>query len=213
METVEKQYSEGFLHDLADLLELCKNNNTNSATVDFTIGGKKLKMDITFSVEGEDKVVVRPFTHADLDDVIEMDNKSGNDVSQYVEYLDDTDDNDYSWGIYVNNILAGYCTIGYAAVVCPVIESHPLHGKYGDDSYQLSNVYVKSEFRHCGYGLRLIKGVIEGRFAKEAKLPVFLEVPYNKHNKLRRFYQKAGFEWIPDNDYSCMVYDPNKQDK
>lgn len=210
METVERQYSEGFLHDLADLLELCKNNNTNSVTVDFTMGGKKLKMDITFSIEGENNIVIRPFTHADIDDVIEMDDESGNSVSQWVENLDDTDGNDYSWGIYVNNVLAGYCTIGYADDIYPVIENHPLHG---DEAYLLSDVYVKPAFRHRGYGLRLIKGAIEGRFAKETKLPVFLQMLVS-HDELRYFYQKAGFEWIPDDKgYICMVYDPNKQDK
>ena len=213
METVEKQYSEGFLHDLADLLELCKNNNTNSATVDFTIGGKKLKMDITFSVEGEDKVVVRPFTCADIKDVSKMDDESGINILQFVRDLDNTYDNVYSWGIYVNDTLAGYCTIGYAADICPVIEHHPLHGKHGDDSYLLSNVYVRPEFRHRGYGLRLIKGVIEGRFAKEEKLPVFIYEYYSKLRRLRRFFQKAGFESIPDDEYACMVYNPNKQGK
>ena len=152
-------------------------------------------------------IIVRPFTYSDLKDVIKMDDESGNYVSQWVKDLEGEDDNynDYSWGIYIDNKLAGYCTIGYADDVCPVIENHPLHD---NESYLLSDVYMKPEYRHHGYGLKLITETIKGRFAKEEKLPVFLQVFYDD---LKYFYNKAGFEWIHDkDDYSCMVYDPNK---
>ena len=73
------------------------------------------------------QIIVRPFVKADLDDVIKMDEESGYYVQQWVEDIEIDENNDYSWGIYINNILAGYCTIGYADDVCPVIENHPLH--------------------------------------------------------------------------------------
>lgn len=152
-------------------------------------------------------VIVRPFTYADLKDVIQMDEESGNYVAQWVKDLEyeDASSNDYSWGIYVNNILAGYCTIGYADDVCSVIKNHSLHG---DESYLLSDVYVKPDQRHQGYGLKLIIETMKGRFAKEETLPVFLQA---FSDDLKCFYSKAGFEYIPnEDDYSCMVYDPNK---
>ena len=152
-------------------------------------------------------IIVRPFTYSDLKDVIKMDNESGNYVSQWVKDLEyeDSNYNDYSWGIYVDNILAGYCTIGYADDVCSVIENHPLHD---DEAYLLSDVYIKPDYRNKGYGLQLIIETIKGRFAKEEKLPVFLQV-FN--DDLKYFYRKAGFEYIPDkDDYSCMIYNPNK---
>ena len=152
------------------------------------------------------QIIVRPFVKADLDDVIKMDEESGYYVQQWVEDIEIDENNDYSWGIYINNILAGYCTIGYADDVCPVIENHPLHG---DESYLLSDVYMKPEYRHHGYGVKLITETIRGRFKKEEKLPVFLLVFYDK---LKYFYGKAGFEWIPDDkDYSCMVFNPCKE--
>ncbi len=153
-------------------------------------------------------ITVRPFRYDDLADVIEMDAESGNFVQQWVEDIkyEDDDCNGYSWGIYIDNTLAGYCTIGYADDVCPAIENHPLHR---DESYLLSDVYMKPDYRHQGYGLKLITETIKGRFAKEETLPVFLQVFYND---LKCFYSKAGFEDIPDeNNYSCMVYDPNNR--
>lgn len=70
-------------------------------------------------------IIVRPFRYTDLKDVLKMDDESGNYVSQWVKDLEGEDDNynDYSWGIYIDNELAGYCTIGYADDVCPVIET------------------------------------------------------------------------------------------
>ena len=137
-------------------------------------------------------------------DVIKIDNESGNNVHQWVKDIE-KNDNDYSWGIYINDALIGYCTIGYADDVCSVIENHPLHK---DEAYLLSDVYIKPEYRHNGYGLKLIIDTIQGRFEKEEKHPVFLQVFYDD---LKLFYKKAGFEWIPDDDdYSCMVFDPNK---
>lgn len=148
-------------------------------------------------------VIVRPFKADDLADVVAMDAESGNYVQQWVEDMDTY--NDYSWGIYINNTLAGYCTIGYADDVCQVIEQHPLHKKF-DDTYLVSDVYIKPEYRHHGYGLELISKTIHGRFEKEKPLPVFLEV---MHDGLKHFYQKIGFEEIFDkNDSGCMVYDP-----
>lgn len=151
-------------------------------------------------------VIVRPFTYADLKDVIRMDDESGNYVTQWVENLEHEDDsNNYSWGIYVDNILAGYCTIGYANDVCNVIENHPLHS---NESYLLSDVYVKPDYRHQGYGLQLITETMKNRFAKEETLPVFLQASYDD---LKYFYSKAGFEYIPNkSNYNCMVYNPNK---
>lgn len=151
-------------------------------------------------------ITVRPFRYDDLADVIEMDAESGNCVQQWVKDLEPDEDNDYSWGIYNGNILMGYCTIGYADDVCSTIENHPLHA---EESYLLSDVYMKPDYRHQGYGLKLITETIKGRFAKEETLPVFLQAFYDD---LKYFYGKAGFECILDeNDYSCMVYDPNNK--
>lgn len=43
-------FSEGFLHDIASVLEYCMENNTDSIELEFEINGKKLNIDMTFSV-------------------------------------------------------------------------------------------------------------------------------------------------------------------
>lgn len=50
METT-KEFSEGFLHDIADLMDMCYDNDTDSVELYFTVKNKKLKLDITFSVD------------------------------------------------------------------------------------------------------------------------------------------------------------------
>ena len=41
---MEKEFSEGFLHDLADLMDYCKDNKTDSIDLHFVFGNKRLKM-------------------------------------------------------------------------------------------------------------------------------------------------------------------------
>ena len=51
---MEKEFSEGFMHDLADLLQECGKNQTDNVSLEFEVGGKLLDVNITFSVrEGE----------------------------------------------------------------------------------------------------------------------------------------------------------------
>jgi hypothetical protein len=50
MKDMDKEFSEGFMQDLADLLEFCMENKTDSMELDFNYGGKHLKVDITFSI-------------------------------------------------------------------------------------------------------------------------------------------------------------------
>ena len=47
---MNKEFTEGFMQNLGDLLEYCAENNTDSLELDFDINGKPLKVDITFSI-------------------------------------------------------------------------------------------------------------------------------------------------------------------
>jgi len=50
MGSMDKEFSEGFMHDIADLLELCSENKTDSTELYFNINGNTLKIDITFEI-------------------------------------------------------------------------------------------------------------------------------------------------------------------
>lgn len=51
MKDMDKEFSDGFMQDLAYLLELCMKNKTDSMELDFDYSGLHLKVDISFSVE------------------------------------------------------------------------------------------------------------------------------------------------------------------
>lgn len=50
---MRKEFSIGFYHDLADILEMCKDNNTDNCDVEFKIQDKTLVVNFTFSIKGE----------------------------------------------------------------------------------------------------------------------------------------------------------------
>lgn len=144
-------------------------------------------------------LVVRPLCYDDLEAVEEMDELSGNGVTQWVRDLIGGAFNDYSWGIFLKGELIGYCTIGYADDM-DCLEDYP---GYTCDSLLLSDVYVKCEYRGNGYALKMIKEVIDCRTEKEKEL-VFLTLLYDD---LSRLYSKIDFQWAFDTKEYIMVLD------
>lgn len=47
---MDKKFTEGFMHDMGDLLQFCVENKTDNIDLEFVINGNKLKINITFSV-------------------------------------------------------------------------------------------------------------------------------------------------------------------
>ena len=50
----EKDVSEGFLHDIADLIDMCSKEGTDNIELTFEAAGKKLCIEMTFSLKDED---------------------------------------------------------------------------------------------------------------------------------------------------------------
>lgn len=48
---MNKKFSEGFMHDIADLLEVCIKGKTDTVELDFDINGNQLNVEITFSIK------------------------------------------------------------------------------------------------------------------------------------------------------------------
>lgn len=113
------------------------------------------------------------------------------------EWLDDN--TDYAWGIFKNDELSGYCTIGIADDMDAIVESHPEHTV---DSLCISDVYIEKRYRHKGYGTQLIAEVIHDRWKLDGcKNTVYLSV---LHDELTSFYSKIGFKPLdePDGNFS-----------
>lgn len=47
---MDKEFTEGFMHDLADLLESCMKNKTDNVDLTFDINNVNLCVNITFSI-------------------------------------------------------------------------------------------------------------------------------------------------------------------
>ena len=47
----EYTFSQEFMFEMANLLELCEKNKTDSMNISFDIGGKTLTIDISFSIK------------------------------------------------------------------------------------------------------------------------------------------------------------------
>ena len=50
---MDKEFSEGFLHDLADLLDMCSKGDTDTISLSFDINGRQLNVEMTFSIENK----------------------------------------------------------------------------------------------------------------------------------------------------------------
>lgn len=133
---------------------------------------------------------IRGLTRKDLDVAIQMDEESGNALTQWIEDLEEEDESDYGFGAFLNEELIGYCSIGYADDVGASIDNHPLHTS---DSLYLSDVYVKPPYRKNGYALQMIETSLA--LANPQNEAVFLTVLYDN---LEHLYNKLGFEFIDD---------------
>lgn len=51
---INKEFSDGFIKDLADIIDSCIENQTDSATIKFEFGGRILNVEMKFSVEEDD---------------------------------------------------------------------------------------------------------------------------------------------------------------
>lgn len=133
-----------------------------------------------------DTLYTRALTEEDTETVFMLDEKSGNCVSEWLK-----GNTDFAWGFFKEDQLIGYCTTGYADD-CPFsIEDHPLHTC---DSILLSNVFILPEFRHHGYGSKMVTNAILNRWESDrVQNAVFLTVMYDD---LVSFYQKIGFQVI-----------------
>ena len=51
MENINKDFSDGFMQDLAMIIEYCKDNETDSCELEFMIGDKCLEVNISYTIK------------------------------------------------------------------------------------------------------------------------------------------------------------------
>lgn len=134
-----------------------------------------------------ERLKVRTLNENDMISVIQLDDLSGNYLEQWIE-----DNEDYSWGLFLDNVLIGYCSTGYADDCGRIIETY---NGYTHDALLLGDVFIIPEFRHKGYATYFIEEVLKLRNPNDKEL-VFLMYMYDS---LKKFYEKMGFQHIEDN--------------
>ena len=141
-------------------------------------------------------ITVKILTTQDIPAVKVLDDLSGNYVEQWL------DSTDYSWGMFLNDTLIGYCTTGYADDCSDSIENHRLHTY---DSILLSDVFVVPGQRHNGYASQMIRAALKLRHDSDGyDETVFLTVLYDD---LAALYEPLGFTFI-DNDGHMVLPKP-----
>lgn len=148
---------------------------------------------------------VRGLSEQDTIATKQLDEMSGCGLAPWVADTGPEDDS-FGWGLFVNDRLIGYCSIGYADDVCKKNTNYPL---YAGNSLLVSDVFIRPAYRHFGLGRRMIKYAIEKRWELDgSKEPVFLVcVQENAKN----VYRKAGFETISSEPFeSVMVLVPEE---
>jgi GNAT superfamily N-acetyltransferase len=140
-------------------------------------------------------IKVRPIKPCDFMYVKLMDNESGNNVYDMVKDYEEDECNDYAYGIFADDELIGYCTVGYAEGIYPELEKDNV---CGPEDLCLSDVYVKEKYRRHGYGTMMVQKTIELEHKNAPNAKTVFATIFD--NKLIRFYAKAGFTFLNESN-------------
>lgn len=162
---------------------------------------------ITIHRQNHSNAFAAPLSIYQLSKVKTMDQMSGFCMEQWLD-----DNVDFAWGLFHNDKLIGYCSIGIADDADPLVEEHEAYKE--DSSLLLSDVFILPEYRNQGYGSQMIKESIETRWKMDGeKNTVYLhamgvtgDLSYDE--KLKSFYEKIGFsELCSDREIMVLTAD------
>lgn len=135
--------------------------------------------------KGIENVVIRALRYEDRYDIREIDRVGDFQILDFVNdiLLDAKESNseqDYCYGVFVENHLVGYCTIGGADEVDVA----------NYDDYLLSDVFILNEYRHKGLAHKLIDYIVSTR---ETGKTIYADII---DDSLESFYFSMGFEKV-----------------
>lgn len=129
-------------------------------------------------------ITIRSLNEGDYAEVEALDELSGNGVADMV------DCEEYAWGVFVEEELVGYCTIGGADEPAMGYDEYP---QWTNESLLLSDVFIKEEYRGHGLALRLINEALEkGNPENESVFITLLD------DNLCSLYKRVGFRFIEE---------------
>ncbi len=148
-------------------------------------------------------MLVRGLYHSDLSAVQNLDRKSGAEVQQWVEDLDDDGESLYAFGLFADDdrTLLAYCTIGGADMFEDVLGEHELYDSA--TTLILSDVFVNEPFRHQNLGSMLINEAIKLSLKHEPQSKSLFA--FLLDDNLYDFYNQIGFDWAFDTQEYVIV--------
>jgi GNAT superfamily N-acetyltransferase len=139
----------------------------------------------------EQDLQVRKLKGKDVSAGKEMDEASGFYVAQWLEDLESDEEASDAYGLFLDGELIGYCTLGYA-------DGLDITTDY--DSRLLSDVYVKPEYRHLGYGSKIVSEALQ----QETDCRYHDTYLTYLHDRLEDFYKPLGFVHAEGTDNVMM---------
>ena len=119
---------------------------------------------------------VRPLEMKDTAQIREIDSEGEFEIFGFIEDILKENKQDYAYGIFLNDFLIGYCTIGGADEIDNAECSDEL----------LGDVYIRENYRGQGYGKQLIKYVL----SQHSEHDIYADI---LHDELEHFYIPFGF--------------------
>ena len=119
---------------------------------------------------------VRPLEMKDAAQIKEIDSEGEFEIFGFIEDMLEEDKQDYAYGIFLNDSLIGYCTIGGA---------DEIDNAECDDEL-LGDVYIRENYRGQGYGKQLIEYVL----SQYSEHNIYADI---LHDELEHFYTQFGF--------------------
>lgn len=142
-------------------------------------------------------LVIRLIGRSDLQDVANMDERSGFSVFELLKDKEPDEFSDYAYGAFLEGELIGYCTVGGA-------EEYARFGKYRNGDLCLSDVWVNEEYRDKHVGSLLVTYAIRMEY-KDVRRNVFATILNDADFP---FYASLGFS-VLDKDAGVICHKAN----
>lgn len=143
---------------------------------------------------------IRALTEKDTQIVEELEQKSDFMISGMI------DSDNYGYGIFDNEKLIGFCSIGCADTLSDEMDEIGYRNYDIANDLLLSDVFIDPAYQNKGYGTMLIKNAIRLKQKSEKRITnIFITVLYDD---VVPFYEKLGFEWV-DQDAGILVKKAN----
>ena len=148
-------------------------------------------------------IYIRSLDENDYEQVANLDRASRASFYHF-NVRDMLDAENYAHGIFVDNILVGYCTIGGAEEIT-YADDYEYSDTYGDEALLLGDVCVLPEYRGNGYASSLVGEV---RSKQNPNKSVFLDI---LDDRLSYFFGRLDFQLLEDGLMVKEKHNCNKQ--